>query len=131
MAYLLDTHVILWALDNNNRLSTKAESIISDLNSDCFISVISFFEITIKKNIGKLELSKSIQEYIDEVERIGIISLPIKDEYLNNYNRIPLFDNHRDPFDRLILATAFTEKFQILSTDDTFKLYRDVVDVIW
>lgn len=42
MAYLLDTHVILWALDNNNRLSAKAESIISDLSSDCFVSVISF-----------------------------------------------------------------------------------------
>jgi PIN domain nuclease of toxin-antitoxin system len=50
---------------------------------------------------------------MDEVQRIGIMLLPIKDEYLNNYNNIPLFENHRDPFDRLILATAFTEKLQI------------------
>ena len=131
MAYLLDTHVVLWTLDDHNHLSQKVESIISDLNSDCFVSIISFFEITIKQNIGKLELSKSIQEYMDEVQRIGIILLPIKDEYLNNYNNIPLFENHRDPFDRLILATAFTEKLQILSTDNKFQLYRDVVDVIW
>ena len=131
MAYLLDTHVVLWTLDDHNRLSQKVELIISDLNSDCFVSIISFLEITIKQNIGKLELSKSIQEYMDEVQRIGIILLPIKDEYLNNYNNIPLFENHRDPFDRLILATAFTEKLQILSTDNKFQLYRDVVDVIW
>lgn len=131
MAYLLDTHVVLWTLDNHNRLSQKVESIISDLNTDCFVSIISFFEITIKQNIGKLELSKSIQEYMDEVQRIGIILLPVKDEYLNNYNNIPLFENHRDPFDRLILATAFTEKLQILSTDNKFQLYRDIVNVIW
>jgi PIN domain nuclease of toxin-antitoxin system len=131
MAYLLDTHVVLWTLDNNDLLSSKAESIISDLNSDCFVSVISFFEITIKKNIGKLELSKSIQEYMNEVQRIGIMLLPIKDEYLSNYTNIPLFENHRDPFDRLILATAFTDKLQILSADNKFQLYRDVVDVTW
>ena len=131
MAYLLDTHVVLWNLDDHNRLSQKVELIISDLNSDCFVSIISFFEITIKQNIGKLELSKSIQEYMDEVQRIGIILLPIKDEYLNNYNNIPLFENHRDPFDRLILATAFTEKLQILSTNNKFQLYRDIVNVIW
>jgi len=131
MAYLLDTHVVLWNLDDHNRLSQKVELIISDLNSDCFVSIISFFEITIKQNIGKLELSKSIQEYMDEVQRIGIILLPVKDEYLNNYNNIPLFENHRDPFDRLILATAFTEKLQILSTDNKFQLYRDIVNVIW
>jgi len=131
MAYLLDTHVVLWNLDDHNRLSQKVELIISDLNSDCFVSIISFFEITIKQNIGKLELSKSIQEYMDEVQRIGIILLPVKDEYLNNYNNIPLFENHRDPFDRLILATAFTEKLQILSTNNKFQLYRDIVNVIW
>jgi len=128
---LLDTHVVLWTLDNHNRLSQKVESIISDLNTDCFVSIISFFEITIKQNISKLELSKSIQEYMDEVQRIGIILLPVKDEYLNNYNNIPLFENHSDPFDRLILATAFTEKLQILSTDNKFQLYRDIVNVIW
>ena len=131
MAYLLDTHVVLWTLDDHNRLSQKVELIISDLNSDCFVSIISFLEITIKQNIGKLELSKSIQEYMDEVQRIGIILLPVKDEYLNNYNNIPLFENHSDPFDRLILATAFTEKLQILSTDNKFQLYRDIVNVIW
>ena len=130
MAYLLDTHVILWTLGDYNHLSQKVELIISDLNSDCFVSIISFFEITIKQNIGKLELSKSIQEYMDEVQRIGIILLPVKDEYLNNYNNIPLFENHRDPFDRLILATAFTEKLQILSTNNKFQLYRDIVNVI-
>ena len=128
---MLDTHVVLWTLDNHNRLSQKVESIISDLNTDCFVSIISFFEITIKQNISKLELSKSIQEYMDEVQRIGIILLPVKDKYLNNYNNIPLFENHSDPFDRLILATAFTEKLQILSTDNKFQLYRDIVNVIW
>ena len=78
MAYLLDTHVILWALDEENRLSATAKNIITNINVACFVSIISFFEIAIKKKIRKLELTKSINEYITEIERIGIILLPIK-----------------------------------------------------
>jgi len=58
---------------------------------------------------------------MDEMWQTGIILLPIKDDYLDNYDNIPLFENHRDPFDRLILATAFTEKLQVISADEKFK----------
>jgi len=131
MAYLLDTHVILWALDEENRLSSTAKNIITNINVACFVSIISFFEITIKKKIGKLELTKSINAYITEIERIGIILLPIKKEYLDSYDQISLLSNHRDPFDRLILATAFSEKFIIISADEKFYEYTDIIEVVW
>jgi len=131
MAYLLDTHVILWALDEESRLSETAKSIITNIDSTCFVSITSFFEIAIKKKIGKLELTKSINEYITEIERIGIILLPIKKEYLDSYDQIPLFSDHRDPFDRLILATAFSEKFIVISADEKFVQYKDTIEVVW
>ena len=131
MAYLLDTHVILWALDEENRLSATAKNIITNINVACFVSIISFFEIAIKKKIGKLELTKSINEYITEIERIGIILLPIKKEYLDSYDQISLLSNHRDPFDRLILATAFSEKLIIISADEKFYEYTDIIEVVW
>ena len=78
MAYLLDTNVILWTLDEDSRLSAIAKNTIVNLDSACFVSIISFFEIVIKQKIGKLELTKPVEEYISEIERIGIILLPIK-----------------------------------------------------
>ncbi|WP_221394544.1 type II toxin-antitoxin system VapC family toxin [Dyadobacter sp. NIV53] len=131
MAYLLDTHVILWALDEESRLSATAKSIIINIDSACFVNIISFFEIAIKKKIGKLELTKSINEYITEIERIGIILLPIKKEYLDSYDQISLLPNHRDPFDRLILATAFSEKFTLISADEKFYQYNNIIEVVW
>lgn len=131
MAYLLDTHVILWALDEDNRLSASAEKIISNQGVPCYISVVSFFEIAIKKKIGKLELQRPIKDYISEIERIGITILPIRSEHLDNYEIVPLLPNHGDPFDRLILATAFSEKLIVISADEKFGYYNELVEVVW
>ena len=95
-AYLLDTHAILWALDEETRLSASARKIIIDLNNNCFVSIVSFFEMVIKKKIGKLELAKTITEYALEMQRIGIKLLPITPAYLDDYQEIPLFNDHRD-----------------------------------
>jgi len=131
MPYILDTHVILWILDEENRLSPKARNLVTDLSSTCFFSVASFFEMAIKKKIGKLELSKSLQEYIAEIERIGFIVMPVKSEHLDGYDKIPLINDHRDPFDRLILATAYCEKLKIISADEKFHQYSQLVEIIW
>jgi PIN domain nuclease of toxin-antitoxin system len=131
MVYLLDTHVVLWALDEENRLSTQVQEIISDLDSACFVSMASIFEIAIKRKIGKLELVKSLTDYVLEIERIGLLLLPISVEHLESYHLIPLHDGHRDPFDRLILAVAYCENFKILSVDEKFDRYKQLVEVIW
>ncbi|MCE7068047.1 type II toxin-antitoxin system VapC family toxin [Dyadobacter sp. CY326] len=131
MAYLLDTHVVLWALDEENRLSSKSKRIISDAKSSCFVSVISFFEMAIKKKIGKLELSKSVAEYIQELERIGIIILPISNAALDNYESVPFMAGHGDPFDRLILSIALSENLTVISADDKFEKYKNIVEIIW
>ena len=130
MGYLLDTHTILWVLENEKRLSSKAIMIIEATKNDCFVSVGSLFEMTIKRKIGKLELSKSIGGYADEIERIGVKILPIKTIYLDSYENIPLFADHRDPFDRLLIATAFAKNLVIITDDNKFEWYNNFVEII-
>jgi PIN domain nuclease of toxin-antitoxin system len=59
MGYLLDTHTILWVLENDNKLSSNARQVIENIQKDCFVSIASLFEIAIKRKIGKLERTKS------------------------------------------------------------------------
>ncbi len=131
MGCLLDTHVLLWMLENDSRLSLTAQNILSDISIDCFASVISLFEMAIKKKTGKLSLSKDIEEYAKELKRIGIIMLPITTSHLEAYEHIPLIQDHRDPFDRLLIATAQHERLSIITVDEKFSLYSNQVTIIW
>lgn len=130
MAYLLDTHTILWCLGQNHKLSEKARVIIEDIHSVCYASAVSFFEMAIKKKTGKLELLHPISRYHEEAQKIDIQPLAIKPEYLDLYDELPLWNNHRDPFDRLLIATAVVEKLTIVSIDGKFTLYNNV-ETLW
>lgn len=108
----------------------KPGTIIEDMNSVCYASAVSFFEMAIKKKTGKLELSRPVSQYFDEIQRIGIQILPIKPQYLDCYDTLPLIDGNRDPFDRILIATAIEENLQVLTIDEKFTLY-DNLQVIW
>ena len=124
--YLLDTNALLFYLYNNERLSEKARSVIFS-DAPLAVSIVSLWEIAIKASLGKLEIKSSIGKIAQtcRVENIKII--PIKEEYLDIvYN---LAWKHKDPFDRLIIATAMEEKFGIISSDSAMLLYE--VAVLW
>jgi PIN domain nuclease of toxin-antitoxin system len=131
MKYLFDTHTLLWYLDNDKLLSTKAQKIISDLNSECYISYASFFEMSIKANIKKLVLKNSIEDYKNGLLENGFILLSISSTHLDYYINLPVFENHKDPFDRLLIATAATENLTLISIDEKFKNYQNIVKTIW
>jgi PIN domain nuclease of toxin-antitoxin system len=131
MKYLFDTHTLLWYLDNDKLLSTKAQKIISDLNSECYISYASFFEMSIKANIKKLVLKNSIEDYKNGLLENGFILLPISSTHLDYYINLPVFENHKDPFDRLLISTAAVENLTVLSIDEKFKNYQNIVKTIW
>lgn len=131
MKYLLDTHIILWMFDDYSKLSEKTHSEIENLDNECFVSVISLYEIAIKKNIGKLETSHSIKTFADEIGKVGMKLLSLEISYLEKYLSLPQFDNHKDPFDRFIISTALSEGLTIISADTKFELYTDLVAVFW
>ena len=64
MRYLLDTHTLIWFLENDPRLSTKSKKLIEDMYNDIFVSILSLWEINIKISIGRLSLSQSVEEIL-------------------------------------------------------------------
>jgi PIN domain nuclease of toxin-antitoxin system len=122
MKYLLDTHVALWFL-NGEKLSEKAKSTI--LNGENFISVVSLWEVAIKMNINKYSFNGGFTEFRKLLQRNGFEVLPIKDGYMAKLFDLPLI--HRDPFDRLLTATAIVENMTLITADENIQKY----DVSW
>jgi PIN domain nuclease of toxin-antitoxin system len=125
--YLLDTHTAIWYFSGDNALSETAKKIILPLSNQIYLSIISAWEIAIKHNIGKLDIEGNTTDYINDAESNGFIFLPIKPSHLAVYESLPLI--HRDPFDRLLIATAIDEQMSIISADKNIALYD--VPLIW
>ena len=125
--YLIDTQILIWTIIEPKRLSNNTilqEHTIS-------VSQISIFEIAIKQKIGKLSaLNISIEELLKRIELDNFQILPIKNEHIANYSQIPLLPDHRDPFDRLILATALSENMPLISADEKFTNYQYLIQLI-
>ena len=129
MAYLIDTQILIWSIANPSKLSNQTKNILG--NNDILVSQVSFFEIVIKQRIGKLiEIQLTIPELIAEIRQDGYRVLSIQNAHISAYNQIPFFDNHKDPFDRLILATALSENLPVISADENFRLYVPQIRLI-
>ena len=129
--YLIDTHIAIWALQNNNKLSSRIKAILEDKSIEIFLSQVSLYEIAIKQKLGKLpDVRFSIEDLVIELELIDFQIMSIKNEHINAYNLIDLAEDHRDPFDRLIIATAFHEKIPVISADEKFINYQLQIQLI-
>jgi len=117
MDYLLDTHIVLWWLDNSSKLSDDVKEIITDPTNTIVISVASFWEINIKRSIGKLTIQADYAKYLTDDFDIRAIELT----HVMGINELP--DLHKDPFDRLIIALAVAEKLTLITEDHKFKDY--------
>jgi len=124
MRYLLDTHAILWSVDKTvNKLSSRAREIISDPRNGVYISVASLWEIAIKVSLGKLDAS--LADILDELDKVGFTILQIENVYLRRLLDLPMI--HKDPFDRLIIATTQAEGMTLLTADENIYKY----DIRW
>jgi PIN domain nuclease of toxin-antitoxin system len=112
MRYLLDTHVILWWLTDPQKIKPKAHEIIRDKSNPIFISSASFWEMAIKKSIGKLTLPHNLLEStISE----GFQFLPIGPEDGLGIADLPLL--HSDPFDRMLIMQAKRHELVLITND--------------
>ncbi|MCF0056939.1 type II toxin-antitoxin system VapC family toxin [Dyadobacter sp. CY356] len=125
--YLLDTHTLLWMQDDNKNLSPLAKKILSDGNSQLYVSIASFWEVTIKLSLRKLELEYTIDELFTACEITNIVILPIEIAFLKELHSLPFF--HKDPFDRIIAATALSLDLSIITIDEYIKRYN--LKTIW
>ena len=118
---LLDTHALIWFFESDTRLPVAVKHILEDPENEVSVSIASFWEIAIKISLNKLALGKSIAEMFQECDNQGITVLPVSQQVVEKVAVLPL--HHRDPFDRIIIATAESELLEVVSTDTQFDAY--------
>ena|SRR6266542_6465622 len=122
MKLLLDTHALLWFQNGDPKLSVTAKSAIEDPANERWLSPISLLEIAIKNRLGKLPLASPFGTlYPAELIADDIHLLPIEPQHIEPLTTLPL--HHKDPFDRLIAATALVEALTLVSKDPLFDAY--------
>ena len=124
--YLLDTHTILWFLHNSPQLSKKALNIITT-EKQIYVSIVSLWEIAIKKSIGKLNFEYPIQKIEALCCEKDISLLHITSNHLDKLMELP--NIHNDPFDRLLISQAIIESLNIITKDSIIPQY--CVETIW
>lgn len=127
MNYLMDTHVLLWMLQNPDKIPEKILKIIDDDRSQLFVSVATLWEFSVKYSLGKLSFRGGLDRLLWVLQKGEIAVLPIKSMYLKTL--IELEKKHGDPFDRLIISTALVEKLTLITADQAIQSYE--VDWIW
>jgi PIN domain nuclease of toxin-antitoxin system len=126
MKVLLDTHTLLWATLSVSTLSKRAAHVIANRSNEILVSAASAWEIATKVRLGKLPHAVHFErEFLVKVDEAGYTLLPITPAHALRAGR--LIGDHRDPFDRMIVAQALAEDIPILSIDkslDSFGITR-------
>ena len=122
MKLLVDTHALIWYVDQDHLLSPAAHAAITDPSNDLLLSSGSIWEIAIKAGLKKLTLSLPYRAWIEKaIADLGLSILPITVEYADAQAVLP--NHHRDPFDRLLVAQAQIEGVPVVSADVTLDSY--------
>lgn len=122
MRLLLDTHVLLWWLDGDAALSSRARTAIADAEGSVFVSAATAWEIATKFRIGKLPKAEDVASNIPGcLAREGFIEMPVKIVHAQQAGALP--DLHRDPFDRMLIAQSLAEGCALVSNERLFDRY--------
>lgn len=122
MRYLLDTHIFLWFISGDERLSLSMQHVIRDPLNDVFLSVISLWETIVKYQLGKLPLPQPPESYLArQRDRHQILSLSLDEASVSRLAMLPMI--HRDPFDRMLICQAIEHGLTILTIDEAIVHY--------
>ncbi len=122
MRLLVDTHALIWYVDQDHLLSRLAHAAITDPSNELLLSVASIWEIAIKVGMGKLTLSGPFRAWVQKAQAdLGMTLLPITVDHADEQTRLP--NHHRDPFDRMLLAQAIVEQLTLVSADSMLDPY--------
>ncbi len=125
MRILLDTHVFLWWLNDDEKLSAEGRAMIVSA-VDVYVSSASIWEAAIKVGIGKLEVD--VDQLVAQIKPNGFRELPITAMHAAMVKNLP--GVHRDPFDRILVAQALVEPLRLVTCDAILKGYPALVEVI-
>ncbi len=118
MNFLLDTHILLWFLENDSKLSNQIREVITNPENLIFVSAISAWEISIKQSLGKLIAPTNLEEAL-RFSRLEVLAMTLAHGI--KVADLPMY--HKDPFDRMLIAQALVEDLTIITVDQKFKFY--------
>ncbi|MBB5754214.1 type II toxin-antitoxin system VapC family toxin [Prosthecomicrobium pneumaticum] len=122
MRLLLDTHALIWWLEDSERLSLRAEAAIGDPENTVFVSAATAWEMTTKVRRGKLpSVASVVGRLAEEIQAEGFELLPISFEHGRRAGSMP--GEHRDPFDRMLIAQALAEEMVLVSNETVFDAF--------
>ena len=128
MRFLLDTHTLLWCFNDSRSLSPRARKLIEDGSNEILVSAVSGWEIATKVRLGKLPTGEELVDQLDRyLAQLGCETLPISPDHAVRAGRLP--GEHRDPFDRMLIAQAQMENLSLISNDRIFDEYH--VPRVW
>ena len=128
MKLLLDTHILLWALADDARLSAKARKLIEDPDNDICYSVVSPWEVQIKHELHPDDLKTDARELVGYCNEAGFRSIPLRSAHvvaLGSLEREANAPAHKDPFDRIMICQASIEKMLFVTHDARIGEYTD------
>ena len=128
MKILLDTHILLWAISNDERLSEKARKLIENADNEIFYSIISLWEVELKRIAHPDVMSVSAQQVADYCQQSGFQSLMLKEKHiymLTGLKREETAQPHKDPFDRILICQASTENMMFVTHDSLMLGYNE------
>jgi PIN domain nuclease of toxin-antitoxin system len=122
MKILLDTHIFLWFISRDQRLTIDMQEIIQDLDNEIYLSVVSTWEAIVKYQLSKLPLPESPEIYFPKhCDRHQILNLDLDQASVTQLAKLPSL--HRDPFDRMLICQAIQNDMAIATVDEAVRAY--------
>lgn len=133
MNCLLDTSTLIWTLMQTEKLSPTARDLISDPSVVKHVSAVSFYEMSIKISIGKLTLEGITISDLPGLIYSRKVEMIVLDPFeASALHRLPFKENHRDPFDRMLICQAISRNLTLISSDEKLSQYREHgLSLIW
>ena len=128
MTLLLDTHLLLWAAGDLGRLSSKAQDLLGNPDTELMFSTASIWEVVIKSALGRDDFRVDPRQLRDGLIQNDYSELEIRSEHALAVGTLPLI--HKDPFDRILIAQAQVENVTLLTTDDKMARYSGPIQVV-
>lgn len=125
---MLDTHVLLWALFEPERLSASAHALLESSENPVLFSAASMWELSIKIGNGRLDLVATAEQILAGALELGFEELPVRARTTLRVATLPM--HHRDPFDRLLIAQAMDEPATLLTADSMLARYSELVSIV-
>ena len=128
MKILLDTHILIWALAEPDRLSENGRLALEDPQNEILFSAASIWEIALKKRIGGINFAFAPDQIAKAAKESGFAELPVFAIAAALVEQLPL--HHRDPFDHLLIAQAMSEPARLFTVDPLFARYSELVTIL-